>query len=61
MPLLDQWQRWVRQVSDELQSILPTGYAENGGMCAFSDPISRPEEGNRSPDRRSVFFLVDFG
>jgi hypothetical protein len=39
MPLLDQWQRWVRQVSDELQLILPTGYDENGGMCAYSDPI----------------------
>jgi hypothetical protein len=34
-----QWQRWVRQVSDELQLILPTGYDEDGGICAYSDPI----------------------
>jgi hypothetical protein len=39
MPLLDQWQRWFRQVSDELQLILPTGYDENGRVCAYSDPI----------------------
>jgi len=39
MPGLDQWQRWVRQASDELQLLLPTGYEEDGGMCAYSDPI----------------------
>ena len=39
MPALPQWQRWVRQASDELQLILPTGYDEDGGICAFSDPI----------------------
>jgi hypothetical protein len=39
LPSLDQWQRWVRQVSDELQSILPTSYDEDGGVYAYSDPI----------------------
>lgn len=39
MPALAQWQRWVRQASDELQSLLPTGYEEDGGICAYSDPI----------------------
>lgn len=39
MPGGVQWQRWVRQVSDELQLILPTGYDEDGGVCAYSDPI----------------------
>jgi len=39
MPGIVQWQRWVRQVSDELQLILPTGYDEEGGICAYSDPI----------------------
>jgi hypothetical protein len=39
MPAVVQWQRWVRQVSDELQLILPTGYDEEGGICAYSDPI----------------------
>ena len=39
MPALPQWQRWVRQASDELQLILPTGYDEDGGICAYSDPI----------------------
>jgi len=39
MPALPQWQRWVRQASDELQSLLPTGYEEDGGICAYSDPI----------------------
>ena len=39
MPALAQWQRWVRQASDELQSLLPTGYEEDGAICAYSDPI----------------------
>jgi len=39
MPKFGQWQRWVRQVSDELQLILPTGYDEDGGIYAYSDPI----------------------
>lgn len=39
MPALARWQRWVRQASDELQSLLPTGYEEDGGMCAYSDPL----------------------
>jgi hypothetical protein len=39
MPAPVQWQRWVRQVSDGLQLILPTGYDEEGGICAYSDPI----------------------
>lgn len=39
MPAVVQWQRWVRQASDELQLILPTGYDEDGGICAYSDPI----------------------
>ena len=39
MPTLARWQRWVRQASDELQSLLPTSYEEDGGMCAYSDPI----------------------
>jgi hypothetical protein len=39
MPALPQWQRWVRQASDELQSLMPTGYEEDGGICAYSDPI----------------------
>jgi len=39
MPVFVQWQRWVRQVSDELQLILPTGYDEDDGICAYSDPI----------------------
>jgi hypothetical protein len=34
-----QWQDWVRQVSDELQSLLPTGYEEDWGVCAYSDEI----------------------
>ncbi len=39
MPEVVQWQRWVRKASDELQLILPTGYDEDGGICAYSDPI----------------------
>jgi hypothetical protein len=39
MPALAQWQRWVRQASDELQLILPTGFEDDGGICAYSDPI----------------------
>ena len=39
MPASTRWQRWVRQASDELQSFLPTGYDEEGGICAYSDPI----------------------
>jgi hypothetical protein len=39
MAVLAQWQRWVRQTSDELQSVLPTGYEEDGAICAYSDPI----------------------
>ncbi len=39
MPELPQWQRWVKQASDELQSLMPTGYEEDGGICAYSDPI----------------------
>lgn len=39
MPAVVQWQRWVRQVSDELKLILPTGYDEDGGICAYSDLI----------------------
>jgi hypothetical protein len=39
MPALPQWQRWVRQASDKLQLLMPTGYDEDGGICAFSDPI----------------------
>lgn len=34
-----QWQDWARQVSDELQSLLPTGYEEDWGVCAYSDEI----------------------
>ena len=39
MPASTRWQRWVRQASDELQLLLPTGYDEEGGVCAYSDPI----------------------
>ena len=39
LPAPVQWQRWVRQASDELQLILPTGYDEEDGICAYSDPI----------------------
>lgn len=39
MPEVVQWKRWVRQASDELQLLMPTGYNEDGGICAFSDPI----------------------
>ena len=39
MPAVDQWQRWVRPISDELKLIFPTGYDKEGGMCAYSDPI----------------------
>ena len=33
------FRKQLRQASDELQSILPTGYDEDGGICAYSDPI----------------------
>lgn len=39
MPALAQWQRWVRQTSDQLQSLLPTGYDNEGLICAYSDPL----------------------
>lgn len=39
LPALAWWQRWVRQASDELQSLLPTGYEEDGSICAYSEPI----------------------
>jgi hypothetical protein len=39
MPALTSWQRWVRQASDEMQALLPTGYEEDGAICATSDPI----------------------
>lgn len=34
-----QWQDWIRQVSDELQMLLPTGYEKDWGVMAYSDPI----------------------
>ena len=39
MPPLADWQRWVRKASDELQSLLPTGYDDEGSVCAYSEPI----------------------
>jgi hypothetical protein len=39
MPPLALWQLWVRQASDDLQSLLPTGYEDDGTICAYSDPI----------------------
>jgi hypothetical protein len=55
MPALYQWQRWVRQASDELQALLPTGYEEDGDICAYSDPIEASvkllEDGQLSLER----------
>lgn len=55
LPPLTQWQSWVRQASDDLQSILPTGYEEDGAICAYSDPIEANikilEDGNLSLER----------
>jgi len=55
MPPLTEWQSWVRQASDDLQSILPTGYEEDGAICAYSDPIEANikilEDGNLSLER----------
>jgi hypothetical protein len=55
MPPLTQWQSWVRKASDDLQSILPTGYEEDGPICAYSDPIEANikilEDGNLSLER----------
>jgi hypothetical protein len=55
MPPLTQWQSWVRQASDDLQSTLPTGYEEDGSICAYSDPIEANvkilEDGNLSLER----------
>lgn len=39
LPALTPWQRWVRQASEALQAFLPTGYEEDGAICASSDPI----------------------
>ena len=39
MPALVQWQRWAGQASHDLQMLLPTGYEEDGGVCASSEPI----------------------
>ena len=39
LPALADWQHWVRQASDELQSLLPTGYDDEGSVCAYSKPI----------------------
>jgi len=55
MPSLAQWQRWFRQASDELQALLPTGYEEDGAICAYSDPIQASvkllEDGQLSLER----------
>ncbi len=55
MPPLTQWHSWVRQASDDLQSILPTGYEEDGSICAYSDPIEANvkilEDGNLCLER----------
>ena len=55
MPALAQWQRWIRQASDELQELLPTVYEEDGDICAYSDPIQTSvqllEDGQLSLER----------
>jgi len=39
MPAQTVWRRWIRRSSDELQTLLPTGYDDEGLISAYSDPI----------------------
>ena len=57
LPPLAHWQLWVRQASDDLQALLPTGYEADGSICAYSGPIEANvkilEDGNFSLERVS--------
>lgn len=39
LPPLTEWQPWVRQASDDLQSLLPTDFDEDGRILAYSGPV----------------------
>lgn len=39
MPAQAVWQRWVRRASDELETLLPTGFDNDGDLCAASDSL----------------------